>query len=253
MVIEKFGINSVKKEFSHDSVVEQYEDYTKNIGLWKSEREMFDKFVDKNAKILDLGCGAGRTTISLVENGWCNIIGVDLSENMIESATKITKERDLDIAFEAGDATNLRFADGEFDLVFFSFNGLMCIPDRINRVKAMAEINRVLKIGGIFIFTTHDRDLTPDEFKHIWAEEKTKWENGTQDSRIIDFGDRITTEKNGCEIFIHIAASDDIKKMFDETGFKLVETAMRSEIADENEAVKSYSMDCRFWVAIKYG
>ncbi len=250
MYTKKAEIDLVKYEFSLDVTIAEYEGYAREIGLWKSERVMLDKFVDKSAKILDLGCGTGRTTIALVENGWSNIIGVDLSERMIESASKISKERGLNIAFEAGDATDLRFAENEFDAVLFSFNGLMTIPQRKNRLNAMVEIHRVLKTGGIFIFTTHDRDLSPEPFKQQWIDEKIRWENGTQDKRLHDFGD-IISEKNGRAIFVHIAAPDDIKKMFEETGFELVETKMRSEISEENEAVKGYSMDCRFWVVRK--
>lgn len=251
MYTKKVEIGMVKEEYSLDIAIEEYEGYTQNIGLWKSEKMMFEKYVPKTASILDIGCGAGRTTIALYEHGWKNITGVDLSECMIESAQKISGEKNLKISFEDGDATKLRFGDNSFDAALFSFNGLMCIPDHRNRLKAMKEIHRVLRNGGIFIFTTHDRDLTPDEFKHIWEEEKIKWENGTQDPRIFDFGDRITTEENGRDIFIHIALPADVRNMLKEAGFELVETAMRSEICEEPEKVKEYSFDCRFWIARK--
>ncbi len=251
MCTKKAEIDLVKYELSQDITIAEYEGYAREIGLWKSERAMFDKFVDKSAKILDLGCGAGRTTVALVENGWSNIIGVDLSERMIESASKISKEHGLNIAFEAGDATDLRFAENEFDAVLFSYNGLMCIPKRENRVKAMMEIFRVLKKDGLFIFTTHDNDIVPEQFRQFWIDEKIRWENGTQDKKLYEFGDIITSEKEGDVFIMHIALPKDVNQMFKETGFNLLETAMRSEIAEENEAVKGCSGECRFWVVRK--
>lgn len=251
MYTKKVEIEMVKNEFSQDVAIAEYERYTRNIGLWRSEKIMFEKYVPKTASILDLGCGAGRTTIALYEQGWQNITGVDLSERMIESARKIAAEKRVTINFENTDASDLKFAENEFDTALFSYNGLMCIPERKNRVKAMQEIYRVLKKNGVFVFTTHDSEIVPEQYKQFWIDEKFRWENGTQDKRLHDFGDIITAEKDNVVFFLHIASPADVTKMFDETSFKLIETVMRFEIADENEAVINYSGDCRFWVARK--
>ncbi len=70
-------------------------------------------------KILDLGCGVGRTTKPLYDLGY-NVIGVEIIKEMIDLA----KKKYPNIDFRVGDACNLKFKDAEFDIVFFSFNGM---------------------------------------------------------------------------------------------------------------------------------
>ncbi len=49
-----------------------------------------------------------------------------------------------------------RFPDQSFDFILFSFNGLDCIAHQ-GRLRALAEIRRVLKHAGIFVFSSHNR------------------------------------------------------------------------------------------------
>jgi ubiquinone/menaquinone biosynthesis C-methylase UbiE len=122
------------------------------IGLWREEAMMIRKYFKKNrAKALDLGCGAGRTTLPLSEMGY-DVIGMDVSEQMIEKA----KSRFPSLDFRIGDACDLKFPDKSFDYVLFSFNGIDYIYPEEKRTKALKEINRVLKDDGIFIFSTHN-------------------------------------------------------------------------------------------------
>lgn len=66
----------------------------------------------QHERILDVGCGTGDLAATLTDQG-AHVVGIDLSQNMIEAAIK--KYPHLD--FHVGDATNLPYAD-EFDAVF---------------------------------------------------------------------------------------------------------------------------------------
>lgn len=101
--------------------------------------------------VLDLGCGAGRTTYFLSKMG-ADVIGVDISHSLIRSAL----ERLSDIDFRPGDATQLAFEKNTFDLILFSFNGLDAIYPASRRVKALHEVWRTLKPRGLFIFSSHN-------------------------------------------------------------------------------------------------
>lgn len=166
-----------------------------------------------------------------------------------ELVNKSNSELYTDIKFEVGDACILEFADETFDHCIFSFNGFMQIPQRQNRINAMKEINRVLKIDGLFIFTTHDREKAT-KWLWFWEEEKKRWDTGKIDTRIFEYGDRIILD-NGREIFLHFPVRDEILQMFGECGFNVVEDAWIFDIADEPEIVRRDIPGCRFWVARK--
>ncbi len=167
-------MRKIQSEFiknQYRSGIESYANFTKEVGLWDSEKYVFQKYLKKSDKILDLGCGTGRTTFPLNQIGFNNIIGVDLTPEMVLKAQELNKYYKTEIQFRIGDATSLEFSDSFFDAVIFSFNGLMSIPKQSNRNKAMSEINRVLKDAGIFIFTTHDREKEEQYFE-FWKKEK---------------------------------------------------------------------------------
>ena len=135
--------------------------YTSKKWLTKSEAAIFEllKF-NKEIRILDLGCGWGRTTAALYEKGFTNILWVDFAENLIEGA-KIEYPHLADV-FSVWDATNLEnFSDESFDVVFFSFNGIDYIPDASWRISAYHEIHRVLKEWWMFIFSSHNKRCFP--------------------------------------------------------------------------------------------
>ncbi|MBL9177482.1 MAG: class I SAM-dependent methyltransferase [Verrucomicrobiaceae bacterium] len=124
-------------------------------------------FMDRHApevvdgkSLLDIGIGAGRTTRFLLPCAG-RYVGVDYSPDMIATASA----RFPDATLHVRDARDLSaYADGEFDTVVFSFNGLDCLSFE-GRLAAMKEIGRVLKPGGAFIFSSHNRDQnTPGPF-----------------------------------------------------------------------------------------
>jgi len=232
----------------YGTAADLYKAYTLDVGLWQSEQYVFEKYVNTSSKILDLGCGAGRTTFALYHLGYHNITGVDLTPEMIDAADDIQKNLDSDIPFQIGDATDLDYDDKKFDTVFFSFNGMMSVPSQSRRNKALNEIKRILKPGGLFIFTTHDQDMEPHFFE-FWKEEKIKWDNGQQDSRLHDYGDIIGPSKNEVrDIFIHIPTRTEIEHWLKANGWSLLETFYRNEKFIESEAVKEKSGECRFWI-----
>lgn len=109
----------------------------------QEEVEIINKYV--KGRVLDLGCGEGRLYPLLSKKG--NYQGIDIDSEYITKA----KINFPDGHFEMMDADCLYFKDTHFDIVFCGFNVVDEIGDR-----ALLEIYRVLKIGGLFIFSYHN-------------------------------------------------------------------------------------------------
>ena len=124
--------------------------YAKKTRLFPSEAAIFSKYLVEPMDVLDLGCGTGRTARPLADMGH-RVTGVDVAPLMVERA----RQMHLDIEFSVMDATRLRFCDAMFGCVIFSFNGLDCLYPVSERLRALREIRRVLRSGGLLIYSSH--------------------------------------------------------------------------------------------------
>ncbi len=95
-------------------------------------------------KVLELATGPGMIAKRAAPFAQ-SVVATDFSPAMIEAAKKGPQMENL--SFEVADATSLRFEDSSFDVVIMA-NALHIIP---NPQKALSEIDRVLKAGGLFI------------------------------------------------------------------------------------------------------
>jgi SAM-dependent methyltransferase len=125
--------------------------YTRRDGLFEAEAELLrDCPPFRQLDVLDLGIGGGRTT-RVVAPLARRYVGIDYIPAMVSAAAATTNHLwDL----RTGDATDLSdFTNEEFDLVFFSFNGLATLPSPESRRRCLAEVRRVTRPGGHFLFS----------------------------------------------------------------------------------------------------
>lgn len=239
---------TVKQHFRDPRAVEHYARAASNLGLWVSEEKILTRVFRPEQTLLDLGCGAGRIAIGLWELGYRQVLGVDFSPEMVERARRLARLLEYGISFRCSDATALEMEDDLFDGAIFGFNGLMQIPERERRRKAMSEVRRVVRSGGYFVFTTHDR--ANNRFRNYWEEEKKRWATGAQDPRLTEFGDRYHEAPEGCT-FMHIPTREEILEDLAEAGWHHEDDRLRCEIAREPSEVRDFSDECRFWIARK--
>lgn len=138
-----------------------------DVSYWRNDEEnvINQYFPDKKAKLLVLGCGAGRTLPYLYKKGY-EITAIDISSSMVSHAKK--RCRGMKINIFVGDATDLQFNDNMFDYVFFPFHGI----DYVNyRYKSINEIKRVMKRSGVLIFSSHNL-LFPRFIPFLFANER---------------------------------------------------------------------------------
>lgn len=116
----------------------------------------FEKYVSQDMKILDVGCGYGRTLNELYENGFKNLKGIDFSQAMIDRGLKLHPH--LNISKHNGE--KLPFSDNEFDAVLL-IAVLTCTSDQNLQENLISEISRVLKKSGILYI--NDYSLNDDQ------------------------------------------------------------------------------------------
>lgn len=112
--------------------------------------------------LLDLGCGTGYFS-NVLKNTFpqSTLLGVDLAEGMLLQAKRTINN----VAWLAGDAENLPFKNNSVDIVFSNLALQWCH----DFVKVLNEVYRVLKSGGLFVFTTLC-DGTLSELKKSWQQ-----------------------------------------------------------------------------------
>ncbi len=99
--------------------------------------------------ILDIATGTGDLAINLAETNAEKIIGLDISEGMLNVGKEKILNKSLQDRIEmvVGDSENLPFEDNTFDAITVGFG----IRNFETLEKGLAEILRVLKPGGIFV------------------------------------------------------------------------------------------------------
>ena len=100
-----------------------------------------EKLSSSDSLILDVACGTGDLSLTLFENTGARVVGTDFCRPMLEIAAGKTSDR---IPLIEGDALNLPFRDGAFEVVTIAFG----LRNLASVEGGLAELRRVLKPGG---------------------------------------------------------------------------------------------------------
>ncbi|MCA9392505.1 class I SAM-dependent methyltransferase [candidate division WWE3 bacterium] len=114
-------------------------------------------------KLLDLGGSFGRL-MSVYGLRVKQAVIADYSEKALEVAQKTINEQNINnVSTSKQDAYHMSFADGDFDTVI-----LIRVLHHIENVDELfAEVNRVLKPGGIFVLEMANKMHLKNVFKHL--------------------------------------------------------------------------------------
>ena len=115
----------------------------------------------KPETVLDIATGTGDLAILMAETGAKKIIGIDISEGMMQVGRKKVAAKHLSDKIElvSGDSENIPFPDNSFDAITVGFG----IRNFESLEKGLAEILRVLKPGGVFVIL---ETSVPEKFPH---------------------------------------------------------------------------------------
>jgi SAM-dependent methyltransferase len=120
--------------------------------------------IRRGAKVLDVACGTGNTSIPAARLG-ARVTGVDIAPNLLEQARQRASTEKLDATFAEGDAEQLSFSDGAFDVVMTMFGAIFAphpevVASELLRVcrsrgtVAMANWTREGFVGQTFMLTS---------------------------------------------------------------------------------------------------
>lgn len=119
--------------------------------LWSDYLEEILRRVNYHPKsILDVACGTGTVSEILYSRGY-DVVGIDLSEKMIEVAIRNSVESGSCIDYFTQDATELAL-DRKFDLAISLFDSLNNITDESRFALAMKRVGEHIVPGGYFVF-----------------------------------------------------------------------------------------------------
>lgn len=177
--------------------------------VW-DDLKRFSEYITPGDTVLDVGCGNGRV-YQLCENLQVEYTGIDQSEELISIAQK----KYSSVRFDVGEMTKLPYEDASFSVIICvaTFNHL---PDVDSRLKALREMKRVLKSGGVILMTNWNV-LSDNAQKYI---DKGKWEiveNNRQDVLVpwlTPIGEKLPGSR-----YYHGYELKELFELFTQTGF----------------------------------
>ena len=136
-----------------DTISKEYDGLNRVISFGidvKWRNKVVKLIAEKNPQnILDIATGTGDLAISLTATNAKEIIGLDISDGMLEVGRQKISSKNLDgmISMVIGDSEDLPFEDSSFDAITVAFG----VRNFENLEKGLSEILRVLKPNGIFV------------------------------------------------------------------------------------------------------
>lgn len=140
-------------------------DGLKSAGEWHAFKKILPNF--KNKTVLDLGCGFGWHCQYAIEQGAERVIGVDISQKMLEQAKKTTSKR---IEYHQSALEDIKFATNSFDIIISSltFHYIKSWTQMVIKIK------NFLRQNGEFIFSIEHPIFTAAGHETWFVDEKGK-------------------------------------------------------------------------------
>lgn len=123
--------------------------------IFPLQEEKVDFLADKvsgNDKLLDVATGTGNYALALAEAGY-QVIGIDLSTEMIELAKKKAGPKNLNLEFKVGNMKDLTsmYSQDEFDFIYCIGNSLVHLNDLAEIKEALQQFYNLLTNDGTLV------------------------------------------------------------------------------------------------------
>ena len=117
--------------------------------------------IPANGKVLEIAPGPGYFCIELAKLGGYQITGLDISKSFVEIARRNAAQAGLKIDFREGNASAMPFKENTFDFTFCQ----AAFKNFSEPVKAIAEMYRVLRPGGVSVISDLRRDASAEDLE----------------------------------------------------------------------------------------
>ena len=134
-----------------------------------------ERFSDCDIKTINLGCGNGEFHEEMYDDGYKNIVNIDISEVVIEQMRVRSTERP-GMDFAVGDVMDIKYPDNTFDLAIdkSTIDALLCGENAfVNVAKMTKEVQRVLKPGGVYMAISYG---SPDSRNYHFERKHLTWD-----------------------------------------------------------------------------
>ena len=142
-----------------------YREYGRR-GLHAAERDLFEKHVSAPARVLDLGCGAGREAFGLAALGH-DVTAIDLAAPMIEAARELAMElvNEGKVDFRVARLSTLESdaleGANDYDCVYLASDLYQRVPSRAERVALLRRLAGALRPEGVVIVAVYIEPAPP--------------------------------------------------------------------------------------------
>lgn len=171
-------------------------------------------YVPKSGKFLELGCGAGETTLWFAEIGY-ESYGVDISPTAVEWAKEKAAEQNLKADFRVGNVIELESYEHNYFDFILDAHCLHCIIGE-DREQFLKNTFRVLKKDGFFMSHSMCGEIRDKEWKKNYDPES-----------------RCLFTKDVAQRYIGLP--DDILNEIINAGFKILHSSVTVGTGDDND------------------
>jgi ubiquinone/menaquinone biosynthesis C-methylase UbiE len=142
-----------------------------DLSDFRSEAQAVAKGLRAGAEVLEVAPGPGFFATELAKLGDFRITGMDISQTMVDIAAENATVAGVEIDFRRGNASAMPFENGVFDFVYCS----AAFKNFSEPVKALDEINRVLRPGGEAKIVDLRKDVSLDEIDAYVRQSGRTW------------------------------------------------------------------------------
>jgi len=157
------------ERYSRD--LEPFDWYQRFAGV----KDIVTQHIQPDSKILNVGSGNSRMSEEMYDEGYQNIVNIDISSIVTKAMQEKYKDKGPSFKYLHMDARALDFEDGTFDCVVDkgTLDAILCGENSVaNAQKVLSEVHRVLAPNGVYILISYG---TPDHRAHYLKKPELHW------------------------------------------------------------------------------